>query len=221
MALSQTLPLLQPLRGAGHEVVLIDGGSCDGTCEIAWPLVDALLSAQRGRAHQMNAGAAIARGEVLLFLHADTCLPEAASECVCEALRHGTALWGRFDVRPSGQEWWARMIEFSMNLRSRLSGIATGDQAIFVRRDTFWQVGGFPRLPLMEDIAISRRLKRFAPPACLRARVTTSSRRWAKRGWLRTVALMWALRLAYAVGVSPTTLARIYYPEQSGASRHW
>lgn len=124
------------------------------------------------------------------------------------------AVWGRFDVRLSGEQWWARMIEFAMNLRSRLTGIATGDQAIFVRRGVFGRLGGFPELPLMEDIAISRRLKRLARPICLRARVTTSSRRWETQGWVRTVLLMWRLRLAFALGVSPARLVRLYYPQQ-------
>jgi rSAM/selenodomain-associated transferase 2 len=213
-ALGQNLPLLQPLRRAGHEIVLVDGGSHDRTAEIARPLVDVVLSAPRGRASQMNAGAAIARGDVLLFLHADTRLPDDVTERVCVAMRSPDAVWGRFDVRLSGRQWWARIIEFAMNLRSRLSGIATGDQAIFVRRSAFSRLGGFPVLALMEDIAISRRLKRVASPACLRARVTTSSRRWERQGWLRTVLRMWGLRLAFALGVSPSRLARAYYPDQ-------
>lgn len=212
--LSATLPLLQPLRRAGHEVVLVDGGSCDGTPEIAGAFVDAVLSARRGRASQMNTGAAIAHGDVLLFLHADTRLPNDVTERVCTAMGSPAVVWGRFDVRLSSRQWWARVIEFAMNLRSRVSGIATGDQAMFVRRRTFLRLGGFPDLPLMEDIAISRRLKRLARPLCLRARVTTSSRRWESQGWLRTVLLMWWLRLAYALGVSPATLARAYYPHQ-------
>ncbi len=212
--LRETLPLLQPLRRAGHEVVLVDGGSRDGTAVIASALVDTVLSTQRGRAFQMNAGAAVARGDVLLFLHADTRLPGDVAACVCSAMGSPAAVWGRFDVRLSGQQWWARMIEFAMNLRSRLSGIATGDQAIFVRRRPFLRLGGFPELPLMEDVALSRRLKRVARPLCLRTRVTTSSRRWETEGWLRTMLLMWWLRLAYALGVSPATLARTYYPNQ-------
>ncbi len=212
--LSQTLPLLQPLRRAGHEVVLVDGGSNDGTPEVAEGLVDAVLSAPRGRAYQMNAGAAIAGGDVLLFLHADTRLPADVTERVCTALRSPHVLWGRFDVRLSGLQWWARMIEVAMNLRSRLTGIATGDQAIFVRRRVFSRMGGFPELLLMEDIAISRRLKRVARPACLRARVITSSRRWERQGWFKTVLLMWRLRLAFALGVSPARLVRAYYPDR-------
>ena len=217
-ALSRNLPSLQPLRRAGHEIVLVDGGSRDRTLEIARPLVDALLSAKRGRAYQMNAGATVARGDILVFLHADTQLPDDVSEQICTALADGGAVWGRFDVRLSGPQWWARMIEFAMNLRSRLSGIATGDQAIFVRRRIFSHLGGFPELPLMEDIAISRRLKGVARPVCLRARVTTSSRRWERHGWLRTVLRMWWLRLIFALGVSPATLVRGYYPEQQGES---
>ena len=220
-ALSRNLPSLQPLRRAGHEIVLVDGGSRDRTLEIARPLVDALLSAKRGRAYQMNAGATVARGDILVFLHADTQLPDDVSEQICTALGASGALWGRFDVRLSGPQWWARMIECAMNLRSRLSGIATGDQAIFVRRRIFSHLGGFPEWPLMEDIAISRRLKGVTRPVCLRARVTTSSRRWERHGWLRTVMLMWWLRLTFALGVNPATLARGYYPEQQGESDRW
>jgi rSAM/selenodomain-associated transferase 2 len=181
---------------------------------MAGPFVDAVLSAQRGRAYQMNAGASAAVGDVLLFLHADTRVPDDVAERVCAAMGSSGALWGRFDVRLSGHQWWARMIEFAMNVRSRLTGIATGDQAIFVRRRVFSRLGGFPEIPLMEDIALSRRLKRLARPICLRARVTTSSRRWERQGWVRTVLLMWRLRLAYALGVSPATLVRAYYPDQ-------
>nr|MBS0019028.1 TIGR04283 family arsenosugar biosynthesis glycosyltransferase [Gammaproteobacteria bacterium] len=217
-ALSRALPLLQPVRRAGHEIVLVDGGSRDGTPEIAGGLVDAVLSAPRGRAYQMNAGAAIAGGDVLLFLHADTRLPDDVAERVCAAMCSPQVVWGRFDVRLSGRQWWARMIEVAMNLRSRVTGIATGDQAIFVRRGVFSHLGGFPELPLMEDIALSRRLKRVAWPACLRARVTTSSRRWERQGWFKTVLLMWRLRLAFALGVAPAKLVHAYYPQQQDES---
>ncbi|MGF1615378.1 MAG: TIGR04283 family arsenosugar biosynthesis glycosyltransferase [Gammaproteobacteria bacterium] len=217
--LKSYLSLMQSLRRAGHEIVLVDGGSCDGTQDVARPLVDTVLSARRGRAYQMNAGAAIARGDVLVFVHADTRLPDDAAQQVCAAMRGRSAVWGRFDVRLSGRRWWARMIEWSMNWRSRVTGIATGDQAVFVRRCAFLRLGGFPELLLMEDIAMSRRLKRMARPVCLKARVTTSSRRWETHGWLRTMLLMWGLRLAFALGVNATSLARIYYPDQRDASR--
>ncbi len=206
-----TLARLQALRRAGHEVLVVDGGSRDGTPAVVEGLADALLHSRPGRARQMNAGAAQARGEVLLFLHADTRLPEEAVTAIAAALAGG-ASWGRFDVRLSGDDWRLRIIERLMNLRSCLTGMATGDQALFVRRDVFERIGGFPDQPLMEDLELSRRLKRRGRPACLRPPVITSSRRWESRGVLRTVLLMWSLRLAWFLGVSPRRLVRFYYP---------
>ena len=203
-----TLACLQPLRALGHEVILVDGGSTDGTPTWAAPRVDRVITAPRGRARQMNAGAAQAQGEALVFVHADTHLPEGAGALVSDALQH--RLWGRFDVRITGRPWVLRVVAALMNGRSRLTGIATGDQAIFVRRDTFAALGGFPDLPLMEDIALSRRLKRLGPPACLRQRVTTSGRRWESQGPWRTILLMWWLRFGYWRGVPAESLAGRY-----------
>lgn len=204
-----TLRALQPLRARGVELVLADGGSGDGTAALARPWVDAVAEALRGRALQMNAGAALARAEVLLFLHADTRLPPLADVLVLQAVATG-ACWGRFDVRIEGRPWVLRVVATLMNLRSRASGIATGDQAIFVRRDLFARVGGFPDQPLMEDIELSKRLRKTSRPACLRQRVTTSGRRWEQRGVLRTIALMWVLRGLYWIGFPPERLARLY-----------
>ncbi|HHH48457.1 MAG TPA: glycosyltransferase [Gammaproteobacteria bacterium] len=204
------LDSLQPYRAQGHEVIVVDGGSRDDTLALARPLTDRVLVAPAGRARQMNQGAQAARGEVLLFLHADTRLPEAACEVIVSALRTA-ARWGRFDVRLSGAAPAFRMIEFMMNLRSRLTRIATGDQAMFVRKDLFHAVGGFEDIPLMEDIALSRRLKKMAPAACLRQRVVTSSRRWEENGIFQTVLLMWRLRLRYWLGADPARLVRQYY----------
>lgn len=204
------LAALQPLRERGHEVLVVDGGSRDATVALARPLADAVLQAPPGRALQMNAGAAAARGEVLLFLHADTLLPRDAAARVLAALAPGGALWGRFDVRLSGAHPAFRVIERAMNLRSRLTGIATGDQALFVRREVFERVGGFPAIALMEDIALSGRLRRLGRPACLRPPVVTSSRRWERQGIARTVWLMWRLRLGYFLGADPAGLARRY-----------
>ncbi len=209
-SLGATLRALGSLRRTGHEVIVVDGGSGDDTREIAAPLVDRVLVAPRGRARQMNAGAAVAAGEVLWFLHSDTVPGEGAGETILAALAASWRGWGRFDVRLSGRQPMLRVVEAMMNLRSRLSGIATGDQAVFVRRALFEAAGGFPDIPLMEDLALSRRLKRHGRPVCLRARVTTSSRRWDENGVLRTVALMWRLRLAYALGADPGRLARRY-----------
>ncbi len=208
-SLSQVLQTLQAWRRAGHEVVVVDGGSHDASVALARPLADVVIQAPRGRASQMNAGARRARGEVLLFLHADTRLPPDAPACIVAGLCRG-ACWGRFDVRLSGERMMFRVIERLMNWRSRLSGIATGDQAIFVTRAAFEQVEGFPPIPLMEDIAISKRLKRLGRPLCLRGPAHTSSRRWEQNGVWRTVLLMWRLRLAYFLGADPARLARQY-----------
>lgn len=206
--LATVLPSLARLRQAGHEVIVVDGGSGDDTRVRAGALADRVLIAGRGRARQMNAGARAAGGEVLLFLHADSLLPPDTGNAIAHAM--GVSCWGRFDVRLRGREWPFRVIETFMNLRSRFTGIATGDQAIFVARDTFNAIGGYPDIPLMEDIAISRRLKAIAHPACLRQKVVTSSRRWRTHGILRTVVLMWRLRLAFALGADPRQLARRY-----------
>jgi rSAM/selenodomain-associated transferase 2 len=203
------LEALQPLRARGCEVVVVDGGSRDATLEIARPLADAVLSAPRGRARQLNAGARAARGELLLFLHADTRLPSGAAEAVRAALRGGHD-WGRFDVDIAGRHPLLRVVARLMSWRSRLTGIATGDQAIFVRRSRFEAAGGFPEIPLMEDVAFSAALRRAAPPACLRLRAVTSGRRWESRGVLRTILLMWRLRLLFWLGRDPTSLARRY-----------
>ncbi len=204
-----TLQALQPLRRSGVEVVLADGGSSDGTARLAAPLADAVVDAPRGRAAQMNAGAAAAHGPVLLFLHADTRLPPRAPGAVLQAIAAG-ACWGRFDVRIEGRPWMLRVVAALMNRRSRWSGIATGDQAIFAARAAFERIGGFPLQPLMEDVELSRRLKRLGRPACLRERVTTSGRRWEQRGVWRTIALMWRLRWRYWRGESAERLAEAY-----------
>jgi rSAM/selenodomain-associated transferase 2 len=199
------LQALAPLRRAGCEVIVVDGGSADGTRELAEPLCDRVVSSARGRALQMNTGARHATGDALLFLHADTRLPPDGEIFMKEALKHH--LWGRFDVEIESRHRFLRVVACAMNLRSRFSGIATGDQAIFVRREAF---PGFPPIALMEDIAFSREMKRRGAPACLRERVRTSGRRWENRGVLRTVVLMWRLRLLYYLGARPERLARLY-----------
>ena len=196
------LATLQEFRLRGAEVLVVDGGSSDGTAMLAGPLADRLLSSPRGRALQMNVGAKESRGEVLLFLHADTRLPAAADALIRGAILAGAA-WGRFDVCIDGRSPLLRVVARMMNWRSRLTGIATGDQAIFVRRDAFRGVGGYPELPLMEDIALSKRLQRYGRPACLGERVITSGRRWEKHGVWRTILLMWRLRASYFLGADP------------------
>ncbi len=208
--LSDTLKPLRALQTRGHEVIVVDGGSSDHTPAIAREFTDQVIDSARGRAHQMNSGAAAASGDVLLFLHADTQLPDQADRLIAGALLDGKIPWGRFDVRLSGEHFLLRSIETLMNFRSRVSSIATGDQAIFVRRALFVRLGGYPEIPLMEDIALCKLLKRVARPANLSARVVTSSRRWEQRGITRTVVLMWRMRLAYALGASPQRLAKLY-----------
>lgn len=204
------LQTLQPLRSVGHEIIVVDGGSVDKTRDLVTPLVDNLLLADCGRARQMNTGAQFAHHDILLFLHADTYLPEQADALIINGLAETGRKWGRFDVRLSGQARLLRVIERLMNWRSCLTGIATGDQAIFIQRHLYTQVQGFPEIPLMEDVALSRHLKRFSRPVCIRAPVITSSRRWEQHGIVRTILLMWGLRLAYALGVKPQTLKKFY-----------
>src|SRR3990172_7929510 len=205
----EALLSLRALRAEGHELILVDGGSTDATCALAAPLVDRLLASAPGRARQMNAGAAVARHPLLVFLHVDTRIPFDLPAILHEAIGSEPG-WGRFDVRLSGSHPFLRVVESLMNLRSRLTGIATGDQAIFCTRDLFLRVGGFPEIALMEDIAISTLLRRLSAPLCLRWQVIASSRRWEERGILRTVLKMWGLRLLYFLGVSPAALARLY-----------
>ena len=209
---TRLLGALQPLRQKGHELIIVDGGSSDGTPEKAKGLADRVLLSARGRARQMNAGARVARGEILLFLHADSHLPPEADRLIIQAMENDKGCWGRFDVRLTGKHWLFRVIERMMNWRSCITGIATGDQAIFVSRRLFEQLGGFSDIPLMEDIELSRRLKNVSRPHCLHTPLRTSSRRWEEKGIIRTVLLMWSLRLAYFFGISPQRLVAIYYP---------
>ncbi|MGE0563181.1 MAG: TIGR04283 family arsenosugar biosynthesis glycosyltransferase [Pseudolabrys sp.] len=203
------LARLGPLRRRGVEIVVADGGSNDGTAALAAPYCDQVVTAPRGRARQMNAGAAAATGDVLLFLHADTQLPGDADRLVLDGLRDSKHVWGRFDVRIDGPPALT-VVALMMNLRSRLTGIATGDQAIFVTREAFERAGRFPEIALMEDIALTAKLLDQSRPLCLRARAVTSGRRWQQHGVLRTILLMWRLRFAYWRGADPSDLARRY-----------
>jgi len=199
-------------RFPGTEIVLVDGGSTDATATIAarFPEIS-LLASPRGRARQMNAGARAARGDVLLFLHADTLLPDGALAAVEAAAGDPGVVGGRFDVRFDNSRRVFRMIAWFMNQRSRWSGISTGDQAIFVCREPFDALGGYPDMPLMEDVDLCRRLKRRGRMAALRLSVTTSARKWEREGAIRTILLMWALRFLYMAGVPPARLHRWYY----------
>jgi rSAM/selenodomain-associated transferase 2 len=209
------LRALAPLRTRGAEIIVADGGSHDRTAQLAKPFADRIIVVRRGRSAAMNAGAALGAGDALLFLHADTTLPDGADRLIDAALARRA--WGRFDLRIAGSRPLFAVIARMINGRSRLTGIATGDQAIFVSRKAFEAVGGFPDLPLMEDIAISRRLKRLCRPYCIATPAVTSGRRWEHNGVLRTVLLMWRLRLSYYLGVEPALLAELYDAPRSPA----
>lgn len=206
--IQEALLALEPLRSRGHEVIIADGGSTDTTVALAQPFADRVIASPRGRALQMNAGANASTGEAVLFLHADTRLPRDADRIIATALSQ--RCWGRFDVRIDSPHPVLRVVSAMMNLRSRVTGVATGDQSIFVSRRVFEAAGGFPPIPLMEDVALSARLKQFGAPACLAAKVVTSARRWEQHGVLSTIFLMWRLRLMFHFGADPDSLARLY-----------
>ena len=206
---------LQLLQDSEHEVIFVDGGSVDDTVKLisqhSWC---SIVTSVKGRANQMNTGAGHANGEVLLFLHVDTILPFDAIELIIKSFnlsnKSQSKKWGRFDVRLSGTQRIFRIIEVMMNWRSRLTSVATGDQAIFINRELFEQVGAYPELALMEDIAMSKKLRQITKPVCLKQTVKTSSRRWEEKGILKTVLLMWQLRFLYFIGVSAEQLVKRY-----------
>ena len=205
-----TLEGLKPFRKDDNEVIVVDGGSKDETVSLATSMVDKIIKSAPGRAQQMNVGAKQASGDILWFLHADTLVPDNAIQLILGALENQKNQWGRFDIRLSGKQPLLRLVEGLMNLRSRITGIATGDQGIFVRREVFESVGGFAPIPLMEDLDFSKRLKKHSPPCCLDTKLITSSRRWEQNGILRTIFLMWRLRLAYTLGARPEKLVDHY-----------
>ncbi len=209
--IENTLRQLHYLRQIGHEIIIVDGHSEDNTAKLAENLADQCIISPRGRATQLNQGAEAAKGDILLFLHADTLLPQHIDQLIINALQTHSSDWGRFNVQLSGQAKLLRIIEWLMNKRSCLTGIVTGDQAIFIKRHLFDKVNGFPDQALMEDIEISRRLKRFSRPICMQQKVVTSSRRWEEKGIIRTILLMWGLRLGYFLGFSPNYLKKFYY----------
>jgi len=208
-ALPITLESLQQLRQQGSEIIVVDGGSTDETCGIAKQYADKVVSAKAGRANQLNKGADVSQGSLLLFLHADTQLPDKVFELLKEYAEQGQC-WGRFNVRLNDTAWVYRIIESMMNVRSCATGIVTGDQAMFVSKALFDQVGGYPDIALMEDIAISKKLKKQQSLICLKERVITSARRWQENGVIATVLLMWRLRLLYFFKRSPEELAKAY-----------
>jgi rSAM/selenodomain-associated transferase 2 len=207
-AIGATLAALLPLKP--NEIIIVDGGSGDGTQEICRGLGVAVMVAPRGRAMQMNYGAARATGDVLLFLHADTRLPPTAFSDIRAALADPHYVGGRFDLELDDDRWMLRVIGTMISVRSRLSKVGTGDQAIFVRRAIFDTLGGFPEIPLMEDVAFCRALKRAGAVACLKSKVITSARRWELDGVWRTILRMWFLKACYFLGVSPRRLKQFY-----------
>ena len=190
------------------EVIYVDGGSTDGSWEWLQKNVDCVIQSDAGRAIQMNAGAKKASKDYLLFLHADTRLPEQASRQILKGL--DVHSWGWFDVNFFGNDWLLSIVARCMNLRSRLTGVSTGDQGLFLERSVFFDIDGFDEIPLMEDVAITKRLKNLSRPFCSKARIITSSRRWHENGRLKTILLMWRLRWKYYRGESPETLRRYY-----------
>jgi rSAM/selenodomain-associated transferase 2 len=213
--IAPALKALAPLRARGAEVIVVDSGSRDGTPDLAAPWADRVVAAPHGRGAPMNLGATLGTGDALLFLHADTTLPDDADALIASALAH--RVWGCFDVCIAGRHPFLAVVGRMINWRSRWSGIATGDQAMFVRRAAFAAVGGFPDLPLMEDVALSQKLKRLDPPFRIATPAVTSGRRWEVHGVFRTIFLMWRLRLAYYLGVAPARLAAQFPPVRSAA----
>ena len=209
MNLSRIAGCLRSVIEQGHEVIIVDGGSTDNTLTIAYDITDTIIISKKGRALQMNNGASVASGDVVLFLHADTLLPENVAEIISDVYVVEN-FWGRFDVRLSNEKYVYRLIECMMNMRSSLTSIVTGDQAMFFEKNLFDQIGGFPEIALMEDVEISSQLKKISKPVRMKSEVVTSSRRWETNGVVATVLLMWKLRLYYFFGVSPEKLSQMY-----------
>ena len=208
--ITRTLESLQAMRQRGHEVIVVDGGSDDETMAVSQPLADQVVQAPRGRANQMRAGAAVASGSVIWFLHADTVSLESADLLILDELVQVDSRWGFFEVLFPGDSLTLKVVALFMNLRARITGIATGDQGIFITCVLYEKAGGIPAIPLMEDIALSRALKRYHRPAVIRKKLVTSPRRWKKHGITKTILMMWGLRLAYFIGVDPARLAKYY-----------
>jgi len=208
-ALLTLLTVFQPVRTESHEIIVVSGGVSE-LPETIVDLTDVCLTSKAGRAMQMNLGADHASGEIIWFLHADSQF--SVDECLAGilSLSEGNLIWGRFDIRLSSEDWRFRVIEKMMNMRSRLTGIATGDQGVFVERKVFQKIGGYNDIALMEDVQLSKDLKKISAPLLLKQRITTSSRRWQKNGMFRTVLLMWFLRFAYFIGISPLKLSKFY-----------
>lgn len=209
-SLKNLLKLLQPLREKHFEIIVVDGGSDEKLPVQDQSTLDQYIITSPGRARQMNDGARLAAGEVLWFLHADSQIDPEVIRSSLNQLRPSDRCWGRFDVRLSGHDWRLKIVAFFMNWRSALTGIATGDQGVFVIKTVFDEINGYPDIPIMEDIALSKRLLKFSRPLRIRQCLTTSGRRWLEQGVFKTIVLMWSLRLAYFLGVTPERLVRFY-----------
>jgi len=207
-SINALLQQLQSYRLQGHEIIVVDGGSQDETIKVAKSLCDQLISSEAGRARQMNKGAELSKNEILWFLHADTIIPDESVESIQQALSEND--WGRFDIHLSGTHFLFRIIEKMINIRSCVFSIATGDQGIFLKRSIFKTVNGYSNIPLMEDVELSKKLKKISRAVCLNNKLTTSSRRWEKNGILITVFLMWKLRFLYWLGMSAKRLSLQY-----------
>jgi len=202
---------LQPLRQRGHQIIISDGGSTDNTLNIAKNNVDNIINSKAGRAIQMNNGAKKANSDIICFIHADTIAPNNIDEIILNALNKSNKQWGFFNIKLNGSIFIFRLIEWFINTRSSLSKVATGDQGIFIKRDTFNKLAGFANIALMEDIELTKRLKKISPPVVIKQHtLLTSSRRWEKHGIVKTVFLMWQLRLRYFLGASPVSLSKQY-----------
>lgn len=211
LTIKSTLINLIPLIKEGHELIIIDGGSDDDTVDICNHYTTNVFVSNKGRAAQMNCGAAKASNDMLVFLHADTILPENSAYLITNSFCTSNKEWGHFKARLNGDKFILRIIEFFMNSRSCITGIVTGDQAIFIRKTLFDRINGFKNIPLMEDIEISKSLKKYSKPICIKSSVITSSRRWETNGYLKTIVLMWKLRLLYFFGVPANKLVKLYY----------
>ncbi|ARQ00887.1 TIGR04283 family arsenosugar biosynthesis glycosyltransferase [Pseudorhodoplanes sinuspersici] len=212
--ITNALTALKPFRQRGVEVIVVDGGSDDDTAQLAQPLADRVIRGPRGRAAQMNEGAKAASGFIFLFLPSEITLPADADTQVMYGRARDTSVWGRFDMRLTGQHALLPIAARILNWRSRMSGIASSEQAIFIQRETFFRLGGFPDMPVMDDVEMSKRLKAISPPICVASRVTVPARRFDREGFWTTLRMMWLMRFRYRMGMKPAEILKRYGPDR-------